>query len=166
MLAKGAGPAKRLTHAFAPAQIAPVFRAFVILVRTTYLMTALLVLVWSATVLVSMAWADPGDRYRAIALVALCLLPVRALERLLHHATFVPDSHIRERPVVASLVCITSLLGWALMLLAGWTMIRVLPQVDIGGPLAGTLMLALMLFAIALLVGELVLVGRLKAHQT
>jgi len=157
------------------AQLWPVFKAFAILVRTTYLLTALLVLAWAASTLVSFTQslfrpADFGrnlwDVYEAILLIVLCVLPLRALERLLVRATFVPDSRIRERPVVATIVVITSVLGWALALLAGWVMARKLPDADIGGPLGGAMTLALMLFAVALLTGELVLVGRAARQST
>jgi len=152
-----------------------VFRVFAIVVRTTYLLTALLVLAWAAPALVIFVQSlfgparfgpDAWDLYGALVYGVLCLLPLRALERLLHRSTLVPDSHIRERPVVASLVVVTSVLGWALALLAGWVAITNLPHEDIGGPLGGALMLALVLFAIALLIGELVLVGRLTPRDT
>ena len=150
------------------------FRAFAILVRTIYLLTALLVLAWAAPSLVMFGRSllrpsqfppDTWDLYGAVIFAVMCLLPLRALERLLHRAEFVPDAHIRERPIVASLVVVSSMFGWALALLAGWVGITSLPAEDIGGPLGGALMLALMLFAIALLIGELVLVGRLKARD-
>ena len=67
---------------------------------------------------------------------------------------------------VRSLVVVTSILGWTLALLAGWVAITSLPRDDIGGPLGGALMLTLMLFAIALLVGEIVLVGRRSGPAT
>ena len=67
---------------------------------------------------------------------------------------------VRERPVVASLVVPSGLFGWLLALLAGRMALTSLPAEDIGGPLMGTTMLALLFFAIALLIGELVLVGR------
>jgi len=150
------------------------FRAFAILVRATYLLTSLLVLAWAASTAVSFVQSlsrpssfgrDIWDLYEAALLLVMCVLPLRALERLLDRGQFVPDSHIRERPVVALLVVISSILGWALALLAGWVMARRLPDADIGGPLGGALMLALALFAIALLTGEMVLVGRLKSRS-
>jgi hypothetical protein len=164
-----------LDRAARAAQISRVFRVFAIVVRTTYLLTALLVLAWAVPALVAFAQSlfrpegfgpDASDLYGAVVFGVLCLLSLRALERLFHRSTFVPDAHIRERPVVASLVVVSSILGWALALLAGWVAITSLPHEDIGGPLGGALMLALVLFAIALLIGELVLVGRLKPRDT
>jgi hypothetical protein len=167
LLQIGTGLDTDLTGASAAAQISRVFRVFAMVVRTTYLLTALLVLAWAAPALVAFAQSlfhperfDAWDLYGAVIFGLLCFLPLRALERLLHRSTLVPDSRIRERPVVASLVVVTSMLGWTLALLAGWVGITSLPRDDIGGPLGGALMLALMLFAIALLVGEIVLVGR------
>jgi hypothetical protein len=150
-------------------QISAVFRYFTILVRATYLLTALLVLACAAPALVSLVQGlfqparfntDVWDLFGIAISGLLCGLPLRALGRLPHRHQFVPDAHIRERPVVASLVAILSVMGWTLALLAGWVGIRNLPHDDIGGPLAGALMLALMLFTAALLVGELVLIGR------
>jgi hypothetical protein len=168
LLANGDAP-HCLDPRTALAQIPAVFRNFTILVRATYLLTALLVLACAAPALVSQvhglfrsarfnvdAWGLFGIAISGL----LCALPLRALGRLLHRHQFVPDAHIRERPVASSLVVILGVMGWTLALLAGWVGIRNLPHDDIGGPLAGALMLALMLFTAALLVGELVLVGR------
>jgi len=61
------------------------------------------------------------------------LLPARALLRLLRRAELIPDTRLRERPAVASLAALFSLLGCA------WVFLVV---------------------AVAPLTGELVLVGR------
>ena len=144
------------------AQIPRVFRVFVILVRTTYLLTALVVLACTAPLLVSFLPWRPGNTFMTLVLLVMCLLPLRALVRLVSRSELIPASHIRERPVVASVVVIACLLGGALFLLAGWVGLTSLPEDDIGGPLGGAIMLAAMLFAVALLTGELVLVGRLS----
>ena len=153
------------------------FRFLAIVARTSYLLTALVVLacaaLWLAETLQSLGRQvsirpDIRDLYAAAIFVVMCALPSRALARLFRRAELIPDSHLRERPVVAALVTIASILGILLFLLAGSVWLAVLRGADgddIGGPLAFVLMLALMSFAIALLTGELVLVGRLRANR-
>jgi hypothetical protein len=69
--------------------------------------------------------------------------------------------------VVATLVAVTCIFGLLLFLLAASVWLDVMRGADsddIGGPLMFILILALMSFAIALLTGELVLVGRHRPH--
>jgi hypothetical protein len=100
-------------------------------------------------------------------LAVMFLLPARALVRLFRRSELIPDSHLQERPVVAVFVVLACLLGSALVFLVGYVWLTTPPDVmnsDIGGPLAFFAMLAVMCFAIALLTGELVLVGRWRAR--
>jgi hypothetical protein len=166
-----------LTEAFPARQIPRVFRVLATLVRTSYLLTALLVLagaaLWLRSLLQSLTrqlsiHVDIWDLYAAVIFVVMCALPLRALTRLILRAELIPDSHLRERPLVAALVTIASVFGLLLSLLAGSVWLAVMRGADgsdVGGPLALALMLALMSFAIALLTGELVLVGRLRPRR-
>lgn len=144
------------------------FRSFTILVRVTYLLAALAVLTctlpWLMSFMRALSRLSLWTLYEAALLVVLFLLPLRALNRVVRRSELIPDSHIRERPVVASLVLVTNLLGGTLFMLAGWVALTSLPAEDIGGPFAGAAMLALMLFAISLLTGEMVLVGKVAPH--
>jgi len=155
------------------------FGLFAALVRVSYLLAALIVLagVIPYSVLFVQALLQPalfGRDYRyelwtATILAVMFLLPARALLRLLRRAELIPDTHLRERPLVASLTAIFSLLGCALIFLVVFVWITTPPDVmnsDIGGPLAFFGSLALMCFAVALLIGELVLVGRLSPAAT
>jgi hypothetical protein len=158
-------------------QIPRVFRVFATLARTSYLLTALSVLagagLWLVSLLQSLTRqlyirADIWDLYAAGIFVVMCALPLRALTRLIRRAELIPDSHLRERPVVAALVTIASVFGLVLCLLAASVWLAVMRGADgsdVGGPVGFALMLALMSFAIALLTGEIVLVGRLRPHQ-
>jgi hypothetical protein len=154
-----------------------VFRSFAILVRTSYLLGALIVLagatLWLVSILQSLIRQvslrpDIWDLYAAGIFVVMCALPLRALTRLIRRAELIPDSHLRDRSVVAALVTIACIFGLLLCLLAGSVWLEVLRGADgsdVGGPLGLALMLALMSFAIALLTGELVLVGRLRPRR-
>jgi hypothetical protein len=155
-----------------------VFHPFAILVRTSYLLSALIVLagatLWLVSILQSLVRQvslrpDIWDPYAAGIFIVMCALPLRALTRLIRRAALIPDSHLRDRPVVTTLVTIACIFGLLLCLLAGSVWLAVLRGADgsdVGGPLGLALMLALMSFAIALLTGELVLVGRLRPHRT
>jgi len=147
------------------------------LIRTSYLLTALLVLagavLWLAEMLQSLVRQisirlDIWDLYAVAIVAVMCALPLRAITRLLRRAELIPDSHLRERPVVATFVAVTCIFGLLLCLLAASVWLDVMRGADsddIGGPLGLALMLALMSFAIALLTGELVLVGRLRPRH-
>jgi hypothetical protein len=153
------------------------FRSFAVFVRTSYLLTVLAVL--AGVVLYGVLWVPAllnqqlfgrnfaYDLWSATILAVMFLLPARALLRLLRRAELIPDTHLRERPVVASLVALCCLFGCALVFLVVSVWITTPPDrmnSDIGGPLAFFGMCALFWFAIALLTGELVLVGRLPAE--
>jgi len=155
------------------AQIPAMFRTFAFFVRVSYLLAALTVLAGVVAYGVEFLQAlmrpgfygmESGFFLWSVAILAVMfLLPARALLRLFTRAELVPDSHLRERPVVASLVALFCLFGCVLIFLVVSVWITTPPDVmnsDIGGPLAFLGMIALTCFAIALLTGELVLVGR------
>jgi hypothetical protein len=97
-------------------------------------------------------------------LLLACVLPAaRALVRLVLRRELVPDAHLRDRPVIAMLVALSAALGLLLVYLLLRVWIDVLPWgTDAGGPIAGAAMLAATLLAIAMLTGEIVLVGRIS----
>jgi len=145
------------------------FRAFAILVRCSYLLTVLTVLAVALYCTLELApklvssesygRAFGADLFTLAVLVTFLLLPLRALTRVFVRDALVPESHLRERPVVATLVTITGLLGCGLFVLIVRILIGALPterDLNFGGPL----ILTLLLMAIATLIGEIVLVGR------
>ena len=154
---------------------APMLRAGVIVVRTSYLLAALTSMALSTPPLVEFlyggSWPLLSPRtslsallwFTALILVFL-VLPLRAAWRLVRHHQLVPESHILERPYVATLVVFASHCSNFLLLLVAWALLTTLPDsahVNIAGPAV----LALMLLAIALLVGEVVLVGRIQPDR-
>jgi hypothetical protein len=80
----------------------------------------------------------------------------------------VPDAHLRERPAVATVVVIPAVLGLLLLCLVIRALIDILPwgAEDVGGPIGGALMLAVLLHVFALLTAEIVLIGRPKPKPT
>jgi hypothetical protein len=163
-----------LTAALAAAQISRMFRAFAIAVRTSYLLTVLTVLACAVYATVEfahnlstqeLAEHDLGaDLVTAALLVTFLLLPLRALSRTFVLVELVPGAHLRDRPVVATLVMVSGLLGCGLFLLIARILLDLLPSTaDLN--FAGPLMLALLLMAFSLLAGELVLVGRVHPRQ-
>ena len=146
------------------------FRAFAAALRTSYLLAVMitLALLIPATVQFIIAQTQPRlfapDLLTDLLLPALALLvfggpALRALARLLLHRELVPDSHVRERPLIALLVGLACAIGTTLVLLVAGALITTLPEsrdVNLAAPCA----LAAMLYAFALLCGEIVLVGR------
>ena len=144
------------------------FRACAIVVRTSYLLAVLvtLVKVSQATYQFVRALDYPRmfgsgpstDVFVILVLLGFWVLALRALGRLLLRHELVPDDHLRERPVVASIVALTCILGTWMTLLPDWFLLTTLPEsrdVNLAAPWA----LGLLCYAVALLVGELVLVG-------
>jgi hypothetical protein len=140
-----------------------VFRLYTASVRSIYLLAALCSATMGSWLLVT----NPYSRWEAFDLVMIvlllaCVLPAaRALVRLVTRRELLPDAHLRERPVVALVVALSAALALFLVcfLLRVW--LDILPWgTDAGGPIAGAAGLALMLMAIAMLTGEMVLVGR------
>jgi hypothetical protein len=128
------------------------FRLFAILVRTCYLVTVLLTLL----ILVPAAL----DGMSAVFLLAIFIVPAaRALYRLIRSRELISDARLREAPIVASLVFLAGAMASFLLLNFVWAfMTRAGRDIELG-PFVffGSIWLA-----IALLTGEIVLVGRRK----
>ena len=113
-------------------------------------------------------WIPHGPFHRGpdageIAITALALFvfgatALRALWRVLRRRAFLSDTRIGEHPVLSALVTLGSLFAHFLVLNVFYAIWSVYPEFD--GNAAGPLMLAAMLYAVALLVGEFVLTER------
>ena len=126
------------------------FRFFAILVRTTYLVTVLV------TLALLVPWAFDG--LSAIFLVAIFIVPAaRALYRLIRFRELIPDAHLREAPIVATLVLVSSAFASFLLLNFVWA---ILTRAGRDVELAPFVFFGMYWLAIALLTGEIVLVGR------
>jgi len=148
------------------------FRLYAACVRSTYLLAATSAIALGGWLLLQylagLLRADGLGRSYAqdlviVTFILACVLPaIRALVRLLRHRDLIPNAHLRERPVVASLVAMTSALAIFLIYVVIRVFLDILPwgDHDVGGPVAGASMLATLLLVLALLIGEIVLVGR------
>jgi hypothetical protein len=85
---------------------------------------------------------------------------IRLLFRLIRRAELIPEAHVREAPVISTLVFLACVLGSLLLLLVVWILLTTSPEERHGANLAAPISLGLMFFAFALLTGECVLVGR------
>ena len=151
------------------------FSLYVACVRSIYLLAVVIALVLGGWLLLQYVAvflrSDSFGRSHAqdmviITFLLACVLPAtRATIRLLRHRELVPDTHLRDRPLVSSLVAMASALAIALLYLLLHVWLAILPwgADDVGGPLAGAAMLAVILLVFALLTGEIVLVGH--AHR-
>lgn len=128
------------------------FRIYAALVRTTYLVAVLVALAFVAP------WAFAS--LSAFLLLGLLIAPAaRALYRLVRHRQLIPDANLREAPIVATLVCISSVLASFLLLYLHWALlIRAGRDIEVA-PLG---FFGLIWLALALLIAEVVLVGRKK----
>lgn len=128
------------------------FRIYAALVRTNYLVAVLVAL----TFLVPWTLASVC----AFMLLGLLIAPAaRALYRLVRHWQLIPDANLREAPIVATLVCISSVLASFLLLYLHWALlIRAGRDLEVA-PLG---FFGLIWLAIALLTAEVVLIGRQK----
>jgi MFS-type transporter involved in bile tolerance (Atg22 family) len=146
-----------------------VFRAYATIVRLAYLSAAAVTLylaVWSALSIArnpdpgySLLYLSTFELFVYGLLIACALCAVRALSRPLRRDSFLPESHLRERPVVGTLVALTSAFASFLVFNLVLAFLQLWPDThdaNFGGPSV----LALLLYAIALLTGEIVLVGR------
>jgi hypothetical protein len=147
------------------------FRVFAILVRTNYLVAVLVALVflvpWLVEGVVSLfrpgySGNETSWRLWMLLLVLACFvaLAVRALFRLVRRASLIPDSHLREAPVVAAFVLFASVLASFLFLNLAWAF---LTRAGRDVELAPVVFFGMFWLAIALLTGEIVLVGRQNA---
>jgi hypothetical protein len=142
------------------------FRAYSILVRTSYLLAIVQTLLSGCWLLIELG-ASRSSRVRiesevlvfTVTTLVFVVPSARALLRLVFHRELVPHLNLVQRPVIAALVLISSTLGTALIALVAWTLLSTLPESP-DGNLAGPMVLAIMLYAFALLTGEIVLVGR------
>jgi len=159
-----------LTRARTSRSVARMFRGFAIAARASYLLAVLLTLALLLLAIERFVTVQSQPRafardaladylLAAVVLLVFGLPALRALARLFHHRDLLPEAHLRSMPVVATLVVLASALGTALILLVAWILITTLPEsrdVNLAAPCA----LAAMLYAFALLCGEIVLVGR------
>ena len=139
--------------------------------RVLYLLMCVVSLAWTLfNCLPAIPGAMAGGQFRAgpdferlgwIALVMLVFgaTSARALWRDAR-GPIIPDQRIAERPVVARVVGLTSLLGNVAFLLAFSVVVdiyrRSLSDVNLAAPVA----LTALFYAFALLIGEIVLIGR------
>jgi len=141
------------------------FRAFALLVRASYLLALLVSLACMLPALVQLLAGLPGGRwlwreglFGALFVIVFVALPMRAAWRLIRRRDLIPETHLRERPVVASLVLLASACALLLSGIIALALFTRLPEADVN--IAGPAVLAVMLFAIAILTGEIVLIGR------
>ena len=146
------------------------FRAYAISVRLAYLSAVTVAVFIAAWSLVSIVNAQQPWlmflRHRSIAelawdalFIACIACAIRAVFRPLRRAALLPESHLRERPVVGTIVALTAAFASFLVFSIVLAFLQTWPDtgdVNFAGPAA----LALLLYAIALLTGEIVLVGR------
>ncbi len=147
------------------------FRVYAASVRSIYLLAVISSATLGVWLLLQSAWkflrpdsTGTADRLDIviIGLLLACVIPAaRAIIRIGRRADLLPDAHLRERPVVASLVAFATVVGLLLvyLVLRAWLDIQPWGATD-GGPIAGAAGLALLLVAFAMLTGEIVLVGR------
>ena len=139
------------------------FRAYAVVVRLAYLSAVAVGLYFGGWALANPAgWIwnySLGELIFAGLFIASVACAVRAATRPFRRLAFIPEAHLRERPVVGTLVTLAavfaSFLGFNIVL----AFLQTWPEtgdVNFGGPA----LLALTLYTIALLIGELVLVGR------
>jgi len=142
-----------------------------LIVRANYLATAVLgpfLALFVASYMLSGAFGNPTKDWVTItatllATMFLYVLPgVRAIRRVFANGTVISPELVHERPVVAGVVSLVGGLGHFFFVISmsvaidiaasGW------PE-DAGGPIAFFFCLALLTYLIALLCGELALVG-------
>lgn len=164
-------PATRLTIVyFGTSKLARVgFRN--IFVRANYLATvvfaSLLALLFGTWMLSSMVWSLTVSQLVDIAIIlgamSLILTPgIRALWRLVRNGTVIPPVLVHERRVVAGVVSIAGGLGnfFFLISMSGAIDIALAPEwPDEAGKIGIAAIVALLFYLVALLSGELALVG-------
>jgi len=140
-----------------------------LIVRATYLATAVCASVLALPIAagyLSNAFTAPSKGSAALGfLVAVFLIipAARAFRRLFANGTVIPPELVHERPVVAWVVTLAGGFGHFFFVISTSAIFEILLEPergeDVGGPVAGAVMLTLLLYVIALLCGELALVG-------
>ena len=142
-----------------------------IFVRANYLATvvfgSLLALLYGTWMLYSIAWSLTISRLVDVAFtlgwMSLFLIPgTRALWRLVRNGTVIPPVLVHERHVVAGVVTFTGALGhfFFLISMAGAIDLALVPVwPDEAGKIFIAAIVALLFYVVALLSGELALVG-------
>jgi hypothetical protein len=147
-----------------------VFRAYVIAVRLAYLSAVVAAALIGGWTLVTTAGSTSSGismiRYASAFemmwygfIIASVMCAARAITRPLRKISFLPESHLREMPAVATIVATCAVFADWLVFNLVLGLLQTLPD-DADGNFAGPSLLALMLYTIALLTGEIVLVGR------
>jgi hypothetical protein len=140
------------------------------LVRTSYLITLLVALVFlvpwvfdAVRSLFQPAFSRNEMPWRLsilLLVLAVFIAPAtRALLRLVRRADLFPESHMREAPIVSTLVLFASIAASFLFLNLAWAF---LTRAGRDVELAPFVFFGMLWLAIALLTGEIVLVGRQK----
>jgi hypothetical protein len=109
-------------------------------------------------------WFDRAPPYytTAVALAGFLLPGFRAWARVLRGGDLIPAVRLRERPIEAAMVALACVFAIGFAVLVSSVLVDVWAKGgdDVGGPIVFFTALAAMAAAIALLIGELVLVGR------
>jgi hypothetical protein len=95
--------------------------------------------------------------------IACVICAMRAMFRPLRRISFLPEGHLRERPVVGTLVALSAAFASFLVFNVVLAFLQTWPDtgdVNFGGPI----ILALVLYAVSLLTGEIALVGRIARN--
>jgi hypothetical protein len=143
-----------------------------LIVRANYLATVVFgsgLALFVAAFMLTNGFGSPTTDWTAIAstllpTIFLFVLPgARALRRVIVNGTVIPPELVHERPVVAWVVTVAGGLGHFFFVISISVAIDIalLPEwpEDVGGPIVFVNSLALLLYLIALLCGELALVG-------
>jgi hypothetical protein len=106
-----------------------------------------------------------GEIILALPWLGLWVVPgARAIRRLVKRGALIPAELIRERPVVAGIVTVAGAFGhlWFVLRMSVAIDLALRPEWpdDVGGPMALIFGLAMLSYLIALLCGELALVGK------
>jgi sensor histidine kinase YesM len=128
------------------------FRLYAALVRTIYLVTVRVTL----ALLVPSALEGLSAVFLLGGFIALAAL---AMYRLIRYRELIPDDRLREAPIVATLVLLSSVIASFLLFNLVWAF---LTRAGRDVELAPFVFFVAIWLAIALLTGELVLVGRQK----
>jgi len=141
-----------------------------LIVRATHLATAVCASVLALPIAASNlsdAFTSPSKGWDTLgflfALFFLVLPAARAFRRLFANGTAIPPELVHERPVVAWVVTLAGGFGHFFFVISTSAIFQIVLEPergeDVGGPVGGAFMLTLLLYVIALICGELALVG-------